>query len=94
MDSTGQLFSGKRERCKVIRREVRRVFQEEEDKAWAARDSEYTMQGNLFALLQAEKESITWKPYILCKETSLLYCRLRMETSHGSPTCGTFLVLS
>jgi hypothetical protein len=32
-----------------------------EDEAWAARVSEYTMQGNLFALLQAEIESITWK---------------------------------
>jgi hypothetical protein len=41
--------------------EVRRVFQEEEDEAWAARVSEYTMQGNLFALLQAENESITLK---------------------------------
>jgi hypothetical protein len=39
-------------------RRVRRVFQEE-DEAWAARFSEYTMQGNLFALLQAENESIT-----------------------------------
>jgi hypothetical protein len=45
----------------AIRREIRRVFQEEEDKAWAAHVSEYTMQGNLFALLQAENESITWK---------------------------------
>jgi hypothetical protein len=45
----------------AIRREVRIVFQEGEDKAWAARVSEYTMQGNLFALLQAENESITWK---------------------------------
>jgi hypothetical protein len=35
----------------AIRREVRRVFQEEEDEAWAA-------------LLQAENESITWKSYI------------------------------
>jgi hypothetical protein len=48
----------------AIRREVRRVFQEEEDEAWAARVSEYTMQGNLFALLQAENESITWKSYM------------------------------
>jgi hypothetical protein len=31
---------------------------------------------------------------ILCRETSLLYCRLRMKASHGSPTCGTFLVVS
>jgi hypothetical protein len=43
----------------AIRREVRRVFRE--DEAWAARVSKYTMQGNLFALLQAENESITWK---------------------------------
>jgi hypothetical protein len=48
----------------AIRREVRRVFQDEEDKAWAAGISQYTMQGNLFALLQAENESITWKSYM------------------------------
>jgi hypothetical protein len=48
----------------AIRREVRRVFQEEEDEAWAARVHEYTMQGNRFALLQAENESITWKSYM------------------------------
>jgi hypothetical protein len=48
----------------AIRREVWRVFQEEEDEAWAARVSEYTMQGNLFGLLQAENESITWKSYM------------------------------
>jgi hypothetical protein len=30
---------------------------------------------------------------ILCRETSSLYCRLRMKASHGSPTCGTFLML-
>jgi hypothetical protein len=46
------------------RREARRVFHEEEDKAWAARVSEYTMKGNLFALLQAENESITCKSYM------------------------------
>jgi hypothetical protein len=34
----------------AIRREVRRVFQEE-DEAWAARVSKYTMQESLFALL-------------------------------------------
>jgi hypothetical protein len=45
----------------AIRREVRRVFQEEENEAWAARVSKYTMQGKLFALLQAENESTTWK---------------------------------
>jgi hypothetical protein len=45
----------------AIRQEVRKIFQEEKDEAWAARVSEYTMQGNLFALLQAENESITWK---------------------------------
>jgi hypothetical protein len=48
----------------AIRREVRRVFQEEDDEAWAARVSEYTMQELFFALLQAENESITWKSYI------------------------------
>jgi hypothetical protein len=31
---------------------------------------------------------------ILCRETSSLYCRLRMKASHGSPICGTFLVVS
>jgi hypothetical protein len=31
---------------------------------------------------------------ILCRETSLLYCRLRMKASHGSRTCRTFLVVS
>jgi hypothetical protein len=49
----------------AIRREVRRVFQEEEeDEAWAARISEYTMQGNPFDLLQAENERITCKSYM------------------------------
>jgi hypothetical protein len=48
----------------AIKREVRRVFQEEEDEAWAACVCGYTMQGNLFALLQAENESITWKSYV------------------------------
>jgi hypothetical protein len=48
----------------AIRREVRRFFQEEEDEAWAARISDFTMQGNLFALLQAENKSITWKYYM------------------------------
>jgi hypothetical protein len=31
---------------------------------------------------------------LLCRETLSLYCRLRMKASHGSPTCGTFLVVS
>jgi hypothetical protein len=44
----------------AIRREVRRVFQEEGE-TWAARFRGYTMQGHLFALLQAYNESITWK---------------------------------
>jgi hypothetical protein len=47
------------EKVLPIRREVRRLFQEEEDETWAARVSEYTMQGNLFALLQAKNENIT-----------------------------------
>jgi hypothetical protein len=47
----------------AIRREVRRVFQEE-DEASAACVCGYTMQGNLFALLQAENESITWNLYM------------------------------
>jgi hypothetical protein len=45
----------------AIRKEVRRVFREQEDDAWAARVRSYTMQGNRFALLQAESEGITWK---------------------------------
>jgi hypothetical protein len=48
----------------AIRREVRIVFQEEEDEAWAARVRRYTMQGNLFALLQAENKSIMCKSYM------------------------------
>jgi hypothetical protein len=48
----------------AIRKEVRRVFREEEDDAWAARVCCYTMQENLFALLQAESEGITWKSYM------------------------------
>jgi hypothetical protein len=45
----------------AIRKEVQRVFcEEEEDDAWAACLHGYTMQGNLFALLQAESEGITW----------------------------------
>jgi hypothetical protein len=47
----------------AIRKEVRRVFCEE-DGAWVARVHGYTMQGNLFALLQAESEGITWKSYM------------------------------
>jgi hypothetical protein len=48
----------------AIRREVGRVFQKEEGEAWAAHVSEYIMQRNLFALLQAENESITRKSYM------------------------------
>jgi hypothetical protein len=36
----------------AIRKEVQRVFCEEEDDAWAARVCGYTMQGILFALLR------------------------------------------
>jgi hypothetical protein len=48
----------------AIRKEVQRVFCEEEDDAWADRVRGYTMQGHLFALLQAESEGITWKSYM------------------------------
>jgi hypothetical protein len=48
----------------AIRKEVWRVFRMEEDEAWAARVCGYTMQGNIFALLQAENEGITWKSYM------------------------------
>jgi hypothetical protein len=43
----------------AIRKEVQRVFCEEEDDAWAVHICGYTMQQNLFALLQAESEGIT-----------------------------------
>jgi hypothetical protein len=42
----------------AISHEVGRIFQEEEDEAWAALVCGYTLQGNLFALLQAENKSI------------------------------------
>jgi hypothetical protein len=48
----------------VIRQEVKESFKEEEDEAWAVCVRGYTMQRNLFALLQAEDESITWKSYM------------------------------
>jgi hypothetical protein len=48
----------------AIRKEVRKDFHEEEDDAWAVRVRYYTMQGNLFALLHAESEGITWKSYM------------------------------
>jgi hypothetical protein len=48
----------------AIRKEVRRVFREEEDDAWAARIRGYTVQGSLFALLQTESEGITRKSYM------------------------------
>jgi hypothetical protein len=47
----------------AIRQELRRFFQE--DEAWAACIRGYTTQGNFFALLQAENESIRWKSYML-----------------------------
>jgi hypothetical protein len=48
----------------AIKREVRRVFQEKQDKPWVIHVCGYTMQGNLFALLHAENEIITWKSYM------------------------------
>jgi hypothetical protein len=48
----------------AIRKEVWRVFCEEEDDACAVRVRGYTMQGNLFSLLQAESKCITWKSYM------------------------------
>jgi hypothetical protein len=41
----------------AIRKEVRRVFREEEDDAWAVCVRSYTMQRNLFALLQVESHT-------------------------------------
>jgi hypothetical protein len=48
----------------AIRKEVRRVFREEDDDACAVRVRGYTIQGNLLALLQAESEGIFWKSYM------------------------------
>jgi hypothetical protein len=49
----------------AIRKEVQGILcEEEDDDAWAARVRGYTMQGNLFALLQAESEGITWTLYM------------------------------
>lgn len=45
----------------TIGKVVRRVFPKEENDAWAAHIRGYTMLENLFALLQAESESIIWK---------------------------------
>jgi hypothetical protein len=64
----------------AIRQEVRRVFQEEKDETWAARVSEYTKQGNLFALLQAENESITWKSYMWDLPRGVLKCAVNTST--------------
>jgi hypothetical protein len=47
----------------AIRKELCRVFREEDD-AWTACVCSYTMQGNLFALLQAESEGIIWKSHM------------------------------
>jgi hypothetical protein len=47
----------------AIRHEARKVFQEE-DETWASPICRYTLQGNLFALLQAENKNITWKSYM------------------------------
>jgi hypothetical protein len=69
-----------------IRREVRRVFQEEEDEAWAARVHGYTMQGNHFALLQAKNESITWKSYMW----DLLSGVLKFAVNSSMDTLTTF----
>jgi hypothetical protein len=63
----------------------RQVFQEE-DVAWAARVSEYTIQGNLFALLQAENESITWKSYMW----DLPRCVLKFSVNSSIDTLPTF----
>jgi hypothetical protein len=48
----------------AIKKEVRSIFCQEEDDAWAARICGYTMQGNLFALLHVESEGIPWKLYM------------------------------
>jgi hypothetical protein len=70
----------------AIRREVRRVFQGEEDEARAARISEYNMQGNLFPLLQAENESITWKSNMW----DLLHGVLKFAVNSSIDTLPTF----
>jgi hypothetical protein len=48
----------------TVRKEVMRVFKEEEDDALAAHVRGYTMQGNLLTLFQAESKSLTWKCYM------------------------------
>jgi hypothetical protein len=74
----------------AITREVRRVVQEEEDEAWTARISEYAMQGNLFALLQAENESITWKNYMWDRPRGVLKFTVNSSIDTGCPPLLTF----
>jgi hypothetical protein len=52
------------QKCRPSGRKSGEFFCEEEDDAWAAGVCGYTMQGNLFSLLQAESEGITWKSYM------------------------------
>jgi hypothetical protein len=73
---------------------VWKVFCEDEDDAWAARVRGYTMQENLFALLQAESESITWKSYMWivessswCSDTLLTFTDLKRWGKIASVNC-------
>jgi hypothetical protein len=67
----------------AIRKEVLRVFREEND-AWAARVRGYTLQGNLFALLQSESEGITRKSYMWNLPRGILKFALNasIDTAH------------
>jgi hypothetical protein len=47
-----------------------------------------------FLIRRRMRHGLLASPSILCKETSSLYCRLRMKKLHGSPTCGTFFMVS
>jgi hypothetical protein len=49
--------------------------------------------GELFKRRRIRHGLLTYAS-IVCRETSLLYCRLRMKASHGGPTYGTFLIVS
>jgi hypothetical protein len=70
----------------AIRKDVQRVFREEEDDAWASRVCSYTMKGNLFAPLHAESEGITWKSYMW----NLLHGVLKFALNASIDTLPTF----
>jgi hypothetical protein len=76
------------------------VFFKEEDEAWASCICSYTMQGNLFALLQAVNKTITWKSFmwdLLCGDLKfavnssidllLTFTNLKRWGKHASVNC-------